>query len=108
MNFGVGALDTSDKNIRAIAAALKLLFLGKTNNTGTFTCTPNQATTVVTDEKCSTSSKIFYTPRTANASAEVGAGTIYITDANIADGSFTVTHANAATTGRDFNYIIVG
>lgn len=106
MNFGVGSLNLSNPDIRSIAAALKLLFMGKTNNTGTFTCTANQATTVVSDEKCSSSSTIFYTPTTANASAEVGAGTIYISAK--ADGSFTVTHANSATASRTFDYIIVG
>lgn len=106
MSFGVGTLNTLNPDIRAISAALKLLFRGKTNNTGTFTCATSAATTVVTDEKCSSASTVYYTPTTANASAEVAGGTIYISAK--ADGSFTVTHANSATTGRTFDYIIVG
>lgn len=106
MSFGIGTLNLSNPDIRTIRSALLLLFRGKTNNTGSFTCDTGAASTVVSDEKCSPSSTIYYTPTTANASAEVGAGTIYISAK--ADGSFTVTHVNSATTGRTFDYIIVG
>jgi DNA-binding beta-propeller fold protein YncE len=47
-------------------------------------------------------------PRTANAAAELAAGTMYITDANMGNGTFTVIHANNAQTDRDFRYAVVG
>lgn len=106
MSFILPTLDLRDDNIRKILGTLNGLLAGKTNNTGTFTVTVSVASTVVTDPRCGIKSVINYTPTTANASAEVGAGTIYISAK--ADGSFTVTHANSATTGRTFDYTITG
>ena len=106
MNFILPTLDLRDDNTRKIYNALRGLFRGKTNNTGTFTVTENAATTVVTEPLCGLDSVIHYTPTSANASAEVGAGTIYISTK--AKGSFTVTHANSATAGRTFDYTITG
>ena len=40
----------------------------------------------------------------ANAAAEVGAGTIYVSAK--AKGAFTVTHTNSATANRNFDYEI--
>lgn len=89
-----------------IASSVNQLYDGKSDNHGTFTLTANQATTTVSDLRAGVDSKIFYTPTTANASAEVGNGTIYIS----AKGkeSFTVTHANNAQSDRTFDYMIVG
>ena len=49
---------------------------------------------------------MFLQAVTANAAAEVGAGTIYVSAK--AQGSFTVTHANSATADRTFAYRIGG
>lgn len=106
MSYRVPILDLANEQFRRIHEAFSNLFAGKMNCTGTFTCTQNQASTAVTDPRCGPESVIVYTPTTANASAEVGNGTIYISAK--ADGSFTVTHANSATASRDFDYIIIG
>jgi hypothetical protein len=45
-------------------------------------------------------------PASANAATEIGNGTMYVSA--VANGSFTITHANSATTGRTFLYAIVG
>ena len=45
-------------------------------------------------------------PKTANASAEQGNGTIFISAR--ANGSFTITHANNSQTDRQYGYIIIG
>lgn len=106
MSYRVPILDLANDQFRRIHEGFNNLFAGKMNCTGTFTVTQNAGTTVVTDPRCGPDSVIVYTPTTANASAEVGNGTIYISAK--ADGSFTVTHANSATAGRTFDYIIVG
>lgn len=106
MSFNLPLLPISDPVFRRIHDAFVGLFQGKTNNTGTFTVTQSVATTTVTDPRCGAESVIVYTPTSANASAEVGNGTIYISSKS--DGSFVVTHANSATAGRTFDYIIVG
>ena len=63
-------------------------------------------TTVVTDKNCAAGSTPLLTPVTANAATEVGNGTLYVSA--VANGSFTITHANSATTGRTFLYALHG
>ena len=76
------------------------------NAFGRFTCDLNQATTTVVAVNCAPDSEVFLQAVTANAAAEVGAGTIYVSAK--AQGSFTVTHANSATADRTFAYRIGG
>lgn len=45
-------------------------------------------------------------PAWANAAAEVGNYTMYVRA--VANGVFTITHANSATTGRVFLWAVVG
>ena len=104
----VRTVSRNEKDLGLFALAISELASGRSNAVGTFTCTQNQATTTVTDANCASGSTILYTPTTANASAEVGAGTIYIATATILNGSFVVTHANSATASRTFRYAIVG
>ncbi len=88
--------------------SLQQLGAGRSNAVGTVTLTANVATTTVTDANCAVASSIHLMPTTANASAEQGAGTIYIATATILNGSFVITHANNAQTDRIFRYAIVG
>lgn len=85
-----------------IALAINQLIDGKRNSSGTFTLTASATSTTVTNERCSTDSKVLFSPRTSNAAGAVA--TTYVT---VANGSFTVTHANAATVDRTFSYDIV-
>jgi hypothetical protein len=86
-----------------LALAINQLVEGKRNSSGTFTLTASTTSTVVTNERCSTDSKVLFSPRTSNAAGAVA--TTYVT---VANGSFTVTHANAATLDRTFSYDITG
>jgi phage tail sheath gpL-like len=79
---------------------------GKNNATGTFTLTASTTTTTVSDLRAGTNSVITYVPTTANASAEIGAGTIFISARN--DESFVLTHANNSQSDRTFIYAIIG
>ena len=104
----VFTVSRNEKDLSLFALAISQLASGRSNAVGTFTCTQNEATTTVTDANCAVGSTVLYMPTTANASAEVGAGTIYIATATILNGSFVVTHANSATASRTFRYALVG
>jgi hypothetical protein len=81
---------------------------GKTENVAEVTLTAGAASTTITDIRISPQSVIVWHPRTANAAAELAAGTMYITDANMGNGTATITHANNSQTDRDFRLAIVG
>jgi hypothetical protein len=72
---------------------------------GDVTLTANAATTVVSVLAMAASAHVFFSPRTANAAAEIGAGTMYVSARS--KWSFTITHANNAQTDRTFSYQIV-
>lgn len=93
---------------RTINQAINQLIRGRVNSVGSLTLEANEATTTITpDVRISNSgAKIFLTPRTANAAAELAAGTLYISE--ITRTNFTVTHANNAQTDRTFDYDVRG
>ena len=91
---------------RETSQVVNNLLDGKSNNTGTFTCSASAATTAVTDFRAGKSSIILLMPQTANAAAEVGNGTIHVSTR--AKQSFTVTHANNSQTDRTFGYVVIG
>jgi len=96
----------SEKNLQRIVLAIRDLFNGRNNASGKFTCAVNAATTVVSVPNAGLLSNPILFPTTANAAAELKNGTCYVSAVGL--GSFTVTHANSATTGRTFNYFING
>lgn len=98
---------------RAIASVVNRINLGKLNAVyrvadEDFTLTANAATTTLTDSRLTAFSFVGFMPKTANAAAEIGAGTLYVTNANMNNGSWTVTHANNAQTDRTFRLLIIG
>ncbi len=80
---------------------------GKLNARGTVTLTANQATTTLSDRRIGPDSVILPMPTTANAAAEVGAGTLYQDYPNVTLGQMTLNHASNAQTDRDFAYILL-
>lgn len=99
-------ISPDEKDLRKFALVIQQLSQGRSNATGTVTLTVDEATTTVADVNCSVDSVPILVPTTANAVAELGNGTIYISA--VANGSFTITHANSATTGRTFKYALQG
>ena len=91
---------------KKINLSIQQLGAGRSNAVGTVTLTASVATTTVTDNNVAAGSVPILVPTTANAAAEIGNGTMYISA--VANKSFTITHANSATTGRTFLYAIVG
>ena len=101
--------------LQKITKVVQNIMVGKTNNCFSVTLTANSATTVVSINKNSLgqSSVIHFMPQTANAAAELAAGTMYVSARSVATGSdpnstFTITHANNAQTDRTFGYTIMG
>lgn len=90
------------------ANTANLAMQGKLNSVGSITLTQSSATTTLTDYYLTTESKVFFTPLTANAAAELAAGTMYVLAANKGDGSWTITNANNAQSDRTFDYLIIG
>lgn len=96
----------TETDLKKIILAIQQLGAGRSNAVGAVTLTVSVATTTVTDNNCASGSVPILVPTTANAAAEVGNGTMYVSA--VANKSFTITHANSATTGRTFLYAIVG
>lgn len=107
MTVLVPAIGETDQ--KKINLSIQQLGAGRSNAVGTVTLTLNAATTTVTPTFTgivAVGSTPILTPTTANAAAEVGNGTMYVSA--VANGSFTITHANSATAGRTFLYALLG
>jgi hypothetical protein len=96
----------TESDLKKIVLAVQQLAAGRSNAVGTVTLATGSATTVVTDKNCAAGSTPLFTPITANAATEAGNGTMFVSA--VANGSFTITHANSATTGRTFLYALHG
>ena len=101
--FAPGIAET---DLKKIVLAIQQLAAGRSNAVGSVTLTTGSPTTTVSTRNCAAGSTPILTPATANAATELGNGTIYVSA--VANGSFTITHANSATTGRTFFYAILG
>lgn len=103
----------TETDLKKIIMSIQQLASGRSNAVGSVTLATSSATTTV-DVNSSTiaptiiapGSVPILVPTTANAATEVGNGTMYIS--NVAKGSFTITHANSATTDRTFLWAILG
>ncbi len=97
----IGALSERDTTF-----FLQQLIRGRSNATGTVTLTASQATTTVTTANGNDNAQVLLFPTTANAAAELAAGTAYVS--TVAAASFIVTHANNSQTDRTFGYLVIG
>jgi hypothetical protein len=104
--MSVGTLSAEERDLARIVRAVRQLAEGRSNAVGAFTLTAGAAGTVVTAPTCGTGSSVLVFPKTANAAAELGNGTMYV--GTVANGSFTVTHANNAQVDRTFMYAALG
>lgn len=96
----------TESDLKKIVLAIQQLAAGRSNAVGSVTLATGSATTTVSTPNCAAGSTPILTPATANAAAELGNGTMYVSA--VANGSFTITHANSATAGRTFLYAILG
>jgi hypothetical protein len=96
----------NETSLTRIIQSIRDLYAGRSNAVGTVTLRANEATTVVTALNVGKDSRIFLTPKTANASAEFGAGSIYV--GTVGAGTFTITHANNANADKTFHWVSLG
>lgn len=94
--------------VKDIADIITAMQRGRHNNVGTVTLTANSATTTLTDARIAADSAVIIVPTTANASAEIGNGTIFISESNRVNGSIVITHANNAQADRTYRFAIMG
>lgn len=99
-------VNRDEKDLTKLTDAINQLAQGRSNAVGTATLTINVATTTVTAINCGSGSTVILTPTTANAAAEFGNGTIRVS--TVANGSFTITHANNANADRTFLWAAFG
>ena len=97
---------TAETDLKKVILAIQQLAAGRSNATGRVTLVTGAATTVVADPNCAAGTVPLLTPASANAATEVGNGTMFVSA--VANGSFTITHANSTTTGRTFLYALQG
>jgi len=88
---------------RLVTAVLQLI-RGRSNAVGSVTLTAGATSTTVDFVNCSQDSQVFLSPRTANAAAALA--TTYIS--SVGNKSFTIAHANAASTDRTFGFAALG
>jgi hypothetical protein len=103
----------TETDLKKVILSIQQLAAGRSNATGTITLNTGSATTVVDVTRNPIATAIIasgsvpiLTPTTASAAAEVGNGTMYVSA--VANGSFTITHANSGTADRKFLYAILG
>jgi len=94
--------------IRRMWESLQATRKGKIECVTAITLTASAASTVLTDIRISPQSVLIFDPLTANAAAELAAGTLYVLKADRGDGTATLTHANNVQTDRDFLVGILG
>jgi hypothetical protein len=99
-------VDRNERDLTKLTLAINELASGRSNATGTFTLAASATSTAVTAPTCGTGSVPILVPTTANAAAEIGNGTIYVSA--VAKGSFTVTHASNGQTDRTFLFVCLG
>lgn len=84
----------------------RLILLGLAERTGTLTLAIGAGITTVIDARIRSDSPIILVPTTANAAAEMAAGTLWIQETGRVNGSVVIAHANNAASDRVFRYLI--
>lgn len=85
--------------------AINQLIRGRSNAAGEVTLTAGAASTTIAGPNINEHAGVWLFPKTANAAAELGAGTCH---AVVAAGQVAITHANNAQTDRTFYYLVLG
>ncbi len=99
-------LPPTTRNLRDVVQAVRQLIQGRSNATGAVTVDISTTTTTIDLAAGNENAGVWLFPTTANAAAELAAGTIYalVTDAE----TVTITHANNTQADRTYYYMVVG
>lgn len=99
-------VQTNETDLTKHAFGQQQLAAGRSNAVGSVTLRTSNTTTTVTATNCGSGSKVFLSPTTANAAAEIGNGTIYVS--TVSAGSFVLTHASNSQADRTFGFVCLG
>lgn len=91
-------------DVRQAITAINNLIRGRSNAAIEVTLTPGATTTTVNHPNINRDSKPTLTATTANAAAALATTYVTVTAAGVA----VITHANAASTDRKFNMLLLG
>lgn len=94
--------------VKDVADIITAMQRGRHNNVGTVTLAANAGTTTLTDARIAADSVVILVPTTANASAEMGNGTLVVAETGRVNGSIVITHANNAQADRTYRFAIMG
>ena len=100
--------DALQQYLRQVVAVINRINRGKINVVIDVTLDANAAETKVTDVRLTVFGGAAFDPLTANAAAEIAAGTMFATPVNRRSGAWTITHANNAQADRDFRMVVLG
>jgi hypothetical protein len=98
-------LASGERRPQQIVNAVIALENGQLRYTGDVTVLINKTTTVVTSVLAGIGQRVFISPQTAVAAAEVA--TTWAPPVTIA-GQFTIHHASNATAGRTWSWLVAG
>ena len=96
----------AETDLKKVVLAIQQLAAGRSNAVGSVTLATGTSSTTVTTPNCAEGSVPILVPASADAAAELGSGAMYVSA--VANGSFTIAHANSTVTGRTFLYAIIG
>ena len=94
--------------LRSFWDAFSVVRRGKMDCVTTLTLTANSATTTFNYIRLSPQSVVTLDPKTANAAAELAAGTCYCLTANRGNETWTFTNANNAQADRTYAVSVIG
>ena len=97
-----------EEHRREIATAVQGILNGKINTVSTVTLTASAASTTISATQIGADTAGVLIPTTANASAEIGAGTIYQTYPNATKERAVINHANNSQSDRTFFTVLLG
>jgi len=96
----------NNTDLTKINQAIEQIDQGRLNCSGFFTLAASATTTTVAAPTVAPGTPIKFSPTTADAAAALS--TTFILDANVAAGSFIVSHASAGSTDRTFSWVAIG
>ncbi|MFZ5789779.1 MAG: hypothetical protein ACOY3L_03675 [Pseudomonadota bacterium] len=103
---GFTGLPPAGADPRAVAAAINRMLGGALNVTKDVTLAANAATTTVSDPRIGVASFVGLMPLSANAAAELGAGTLWLDPPG--KQSVVIHHASNAQADRSFRLLVIG
>ena len=89
-----------------IVQAIRLIMQGRNNACGSVTLATSTTVTTVEAPNCAETSQVFLQETSAAAAQERAAGGCYVSAKK--NGSFIITHANATSTSRSFDWTALG